>query len=133
MSETIATFVFFIIIILLPLLSFLIYLKYKKALKELAKTKKILEESQKIRGIQVKARTRQLKEQAETLGEENVEKTRVLRERLEELEKFHRLTVGRELKMIMLKKEVKKMEARLRETILEFEKNAKFSNKKRSR
>lgn len=92
-----------------------------------------MEESKKVQGIQVKAKTRQLKEQAETLGEENIEKTRALRERLKELEKFHRLTVGRELKMIMLKKEVKKMEARLRETILEFEKNAKFSNKKRSR
>ncbi len=133
MSETIATFVFFIIIVLLPLLSFLIYLKYKKALKELEKTKKILEESKKVQGIQVKARTRQLKEQAETLGEENIEKTRALRERLKELEKFHRLTVGRELKMITLKKEVKKMEAQLREANLEFKKNAKSSNKKRNR
>jgi len=36
-----------------------------------------------------------------------------LQEKVEELEKFHRLTVGRELKMVELKKEIEKLQKEL--------------------
>ena len=72
-----------------------------------------LQDINRVLEIRVRARTRQLEEQRNALIKENELKTRQLRERLEELEKFHRLTVGRELKMIELKKEIQ----RLKETI----------------
>jgi methyl-accepting chemotaxis protein len=42
------------------------------------------------------------------------ERTKQLQERVEELEKFHRVTVGRELKMIELKKEIEKLKEELK-------------------
>lgn len=46
----------------------------------------------------------------ENLEEKIKERTKELQERVEELEKFHKLTVGRELKMIELKKKIKELE-----------------------
>jgi len=77
-----------------------------------AKTQALEEEKASLE-IKVRARTRQLAEQAEALRKENEEKTRSLRERLLELEKFQRLTVGRELKMVELKKEIKRLKKEL--------------------
>lgn len=79
----------------------------------LRKNRDLLEEKKKVLEVKVRARTHQLREQAEALKEENLKKTKELRERLRELEKFHRLTVGRELKMIELKKEIKKLKEEL--------------------
>jgi len=45
----------------------------------------------------------------ENLEKKVGERTKELQERVEELEKFHRLTVGRELKMAELKKEIEKL------------------------
>lgn len=47
------------------------------------------------------------KELQTSLEEKVRERTKELQERLNELERFHRLTVGRELKMIELKKELR--------------------------
>lgn len=41
------------------------------------------------------------------------ERTQELQERIEEMEKFQRLTVGRELKMMRLKEEIKKLKKRI--------------------
>ena len=65
-----------------------------------------LEETARVLQIRIKARTKQLEEQAKFLRQENKVKTEALRERIEELERFRRLTVDRELKMIELKKEI---------------------------
>ena len=65
-----------------------------------------LEETARVLQIRIKARTKQLEEQAKFLRQENKVKTEALRERIAELERFRRLTVDRELKMIELKKEV---------------------------
>jgi len=43
------------------------------------------------------------------------EKTKELQKRVEELERFHRVTVGRELKMVELKKEIAKLKKELKE------------------
>lgn len=92
----------------------------EKRLKELEEVRATLE-------IMVRARTVQLREQAETLRKENERKTKELRERMGELERFHKLAVGRELKMIELKEQIKKMEAQLRKASLQPKKYAKKS------
>lgn len=43
------------------------------------------------------------------------EKTKELQQRITDLERFHQLTVGRELKMVELKKKIKELEERLKE------------------
>ncbi|GEM_PF-2495143 len=78
----------------------------KESRKELEKARDVLE-------IRVAARTRELKEFAEGL-EENIKlRTKELQERIDELESFHKLTVGRELKMIELKKEIESLKEQL--------------------
>jgi len=56
----------------------------------------------------------ELKRLQEKMEEEIKERTKELQEKLKELEKFYRLTVNRELKMIELKKEVKRLKEELR-------------------
>lgn len=94
----------------------------ERRLKELEEVKATLE-------IMVRARTIQLREQAEALRRENERKTKDLRERVEELGRLHRLMVGRELKMVEMKNELRKMEAQLREARFRPKKYAKKSKK----
>lgn len=74
-----------------------------------------LEEAKTVLEIKVKARTRELKELTEGLDEQVKERTKELQERVAELERFQKLVVGRELKMIELKKEIKKLKKKLEE------------------
>lgn len=76
--------------------------KVRERTKELEEAKSILE-------IRVQARTRELRELADSLEEQVKERTQELQTKITELEKFQRLAVGRELKMIELKKEAKKL------------------------
>ena len=82
--------------------------------KEIREYQEELEDSKKVLEIKVRARTRQLQEQALALKKENEEKTKKLREKLKELERFYKLSVGRELKMIELKKENAKLKEELK-------------------
>lgn len=75
----------------------------QEKMKEIQEAKTTLE-------IRVRARTKELQELADNLEQQVQERTKELRERLEELERFHQLTVGRELKMIELKKKIKEKE-----------------------
>lgn len=68
-----------------------------------------LEEEKASLEIKVKARTKVVEEEKALLDERVKERTKELQERINELEKFHKLTVGRELKMIEFKKEIKKL------------------------
>ena len=52
----------------------------------------------------------QIKEYSEKLEEEVKERTKELTSRIDELERFHNVTVGRELKMIELREEIKELE-----------------------
>ena len=76
---------------------------------------KELEEARASLEIKVKARTRELQELTERQEETIEERTKEIKKRMEELERFHRLAVGRELKMIELKKEMQKLKKKLGE------------------
>ena len=88
--------------------------KVKERTKELEEKTKELEEERASLEIKVQARTRELKELAESLEEKVKERTIELERRIAELEKFHKLTVGRELKMIELKEKIKELEEELK-------------------
>lgn len=82
-------------------------IKVKERTKELEEARASLE-------IKVRARTIELEELAGSLDEKVKERTKTLQGKVEELERFHRLTVGRELKMTELKKEIKKLKEELK-------------------
>ncbi len=86
---------------------------FNKMAENLKKSQTILEESKTVLEIKVQARTSELKELAKGLDEKVKEKTKELRERIAEMEKFQQLTVGRELKMLELKKEIKVLKTEL--------------------
>lgn len=107
-------FTFYIIVIMGLVLTFFYYfLRYKKLIKDFKKVKEESEEAKASLKIKVKARTKELKELTESLDGQVEEKTKELQGRIDELEKFHKLTVGRELKMIELKKEIKELKKEL--------------------
>jgi len=63
--------------------------------------------------VRVLARTKELKVLSESLEEQVKERTKNLEEKMSELERFNKLSVGRELKMIELKEEVKELQKEL--------------------
>ena len=85
---------------------------FNRMTEELERYHSASEESKAILQIKVKARTKELEELAEGLDNKVEDRTKRLEERLSELEKFHKLTVGREIKMIKLKKEIQKLKNR---------------------
>jgi len=92
--------------------------KEKSLLKAQEDTDKALrraEEAKNILEIRVKARTKELKELNEELEERVEKRTKEMQRRMEELEKFHRITVGREKRMIELKKENEKLKKEIEE------------------
>ncbi len=60
--------------------------------------------------IKIQARTKELKELSDRLEVDVQNRTKELQERIQELERFSRLAVGRELKMIELKKKIGELE-----------------------
>lgn len=77
------------------------------------KKTRALEEVKAALEIRVKARTKELEELTETLEQKVKERTKELQERIKELERIHKLTVGRELKMIELKEEIARLKKEL--------------------
>jgi methyl-accepting chemotaxis protein len=57
----------------------------------------------------LKDRTEALKREREGLAEKVAQKTKELQEKVDDLEKFNKLVVGREIKMVELKKEIDKL------------------------
>ena len=79
------------------------------------------EEEKTILEIRLRARTKSLREERERLKEEVkrrtqklLETSKKLKERVKELEKFYKLTIGRELKIKELKRKIKKLEEKLK-------------------
>ena len=88
--------------------------KVRERTRELEIAKKSLEESKGILEIKVHARTAELEELTRNLENEVKKRTKELQERVDELERFRRLTVGRELKMIEMKKRILELEKELK-------------------
>lgn len=81
----------------------------KERTKELNKIKEFLEESKNILEIKVNARTKELKELAKSLDIQVKERTIELQNKINDLERFQKLIVDRELRMVELKKEIKNL------------------------
>lgn len=86
---------------------------FNEMIKEIKRSQLSLEEEKTILKIKVKARTKQLEELVESLEDQVKARTQELQKKIEELEKFHQIAIGRELKMIELKKEIEKLKKEL--------------------
>jgi len=82
---------------------------FKKRTLELGKVKGELEEERATLEIKVRARTKELEFLTKELEGKVQQRTKKLEEKMGELEKFNKLAVGRELKMVELKEEVEKL------------------------
>jgi methyl-accepting chemotaxis protein len=89
--------------------------EFNKMALNLKNSQKEMEEAKKVLEIKIKARTKELEELTESLEEKVEARTEDLERKVEELEKFHKLTVGREKKMIELKEENKKLKEEIKE------------------
>lgn len=86
---------------------------FNETIGDLKEYKANLEEAKEVLEIKVKARTSELEELAGSLEEKVKERTKELQEKIDELEGFYHLAVGRELKMIALKEEIEKLKKEL--------------------
>ena len=82
---------------------------FKKKQEKLIEAQTQVEEARTVLEIKVRARTRELKELSNSLENQVKERTKEIQEKMKELEKFQKLAVGRELRMIELKQEINKL------------------------
>ena len=101
------------------ILYFTVIERTKVFLKELVETRSELQEAKDVLEIKVIARTKELEELTKTLDQKVGQRTKelegnkkILEKRVDELERFHKLTVDRELRMLELKKEIQKLKGK---------------------
>lgn len=95
----------------------LLELKVAERTRELEAVRQNLEEMNSILEVRVRARTVELERLNQTLEEKVIERTNDLEKKIKDLETFQRITVGRELKMIELKKENEQLRMELSQKI----------------
>ncbi len=112
--EPYVTYLAYMFLLMSTILFLPIIERTKVFLKELLKARSELREAKDVLEIKVIARTKELEELTKTLDykvgqrtKELWESEKILQNRVNELERFHKLTVDRELKMLELKKEIK--------------------------
>lgn len=81
--------------------------------KQLQKAYEEAEEAKEVLEVKVKARTYELEVMAQSLEEKVRQRTKELETKVKELEKFQKLVVGRELKMIELKKALRQAQGKI--------------------
>ena len=86
---------------------------FNKMTDDLGKAKQTMQEERDVLEIKVNARTKELNEMNEKLEQEVGNRTEQIQKKLVELEKMSKLMVGRELKMIELKKELQEKEGEI--------------------
>lgn len=87
----------------------------KKKEDEVKKALLEAEISEKVLKIRVDAKTRELRELGKNLENQVEERTREIQDKVKELEQFRELTLGREMEMIKLKEEIKRLKEKLGE------------------
>ncbi len=113
-AQTLSAVYLLVYFIVLPAMFFWNSSRTKKFLWKEFQQKEQLKETAQVTKVRIKARTRQLQQQAKNLKQANQTKSEVLRERIEELERFKDVTVERELKMIELKKKIKELKEEIK-------------------
>ena len=88
---------------------------FNKMAEEIEDDRLRMKEANTVLEIKVRARTRELQELNDILKEKVKEKTQELQKKLQELERFNKLAVGREIKMIQLKNDLIKAEDRIKQ------------------
>jgi hypothetical protein len=90
--------------------------KLQEKIEELEKITELLEKEKKKQQelsqtleVKVGARTAELNQEKANLETKVAERTKELQEKMEEMERFQKFVVGRELKMVELKQEIKKL------------------------
>ncbi len=83
---------------------------FNEMIKKIKEKQVVLKKERSLLETKVRERTKELEEEKKSLDDRVAEKTKELKKRIEDLEKFHNITVNRELKMIELKKKIKELE-----------------------
>ncbi|MBD3207993.1 MAG: hypothetical protein GF370_00880 [Candidatus Nealsonbacteria bacterium] len=87
--------------------------KFKDRVLDLEQTQLDLKKAKGALEVKVRQRTQRLEDLTKNLEQRVEEKTEELREHIEELQKFKELSVGREMKMIEMKKEMMELKKKL--------------------
>ncbi len=88
-------------------------ISFNQAISDLKEYKIKIEDANRLLEGKVEERTAELEKLTATLEEKIKERTKQLSDKIEQLEKFERITVGRELKMMEQKKEIDNLHSQL--------------------
>lgn len=90
---------------------------FNQMTKSLKESREALEMSKASLEIRVEAKTKALKDLTQGLDREVKERTKELQKKINELEKFQKITVGRELRMAELKKKIRELQLHIKKQV----------------